>query len=71
VSRQSFARWLMSKLLGAFLIYILLFWVFPILNIRHTQMIFYEFYGWIIGTLSLADFISYILITPLRIFKRE
>ena len=71
MNREIIARWLMSKLLGAFFVSVLIFWIFPKLQIDWTNMSFYEFYGWVVGVLSLAGFISYLLITPPKIFKRK
>ncbi len=71
MSRESIARWLMSKLLGAFFIYVLMFWLFPMLQMDWMKMSFFEFYGWLVGSLSVASLISYLLITPPKIFKRK
>ena len=60
----------MSKLLGSFFIYFLFFWLFPMLQIDWASMNFFEFYGWITGTLLLTGVISYILVTP-EFFKRK
>jgi len=61
----------MSKLLGAFFIYVLMFWLFPMLQMDWAKMSFFEFYGWLVGSLSVASLISYLLITPPKIFKRK
>lgn len=67
MNRISIARWVLSKLLGAYLIYILLFWLSPRFQIDWTKMIFYEIYGWLVGIISLASLISYVLLPPPKV----
>lgn len=67
MNRISIARWVLSKLLGAYLICILLFWLFPRFQIDWTKMIFYEIYGWLVGIISLASLISYALLPPPKV----
>lgn len=64
LNRISIARWVLSKLLGAYLVYLLLFWLFPRLQIDWANMIFYEVYGWLVGIISVASLISYVLLPP-------
>ena len=64
MNRLSIARWVLSKLLGAYLVYLLLFWLFPRLQIDWANMIFYEVYGWLVGVISVASLISYVLLPP-------
>lgn len=64
MSRKTIARWLVQKLLGGLFIYILFFWIFPILKINWKTLNFYEFYTWITTTLFVTSAISYLLLPP-------
>jgi len=68
---KTVARWLLQKLLSGLAIYMLIFWIFPILRINWNTLNFYEFYAWITATIIVASAIPYVLLPPeLRIKDR-
>ena len=64
MNRKTIARWLIQKLLGGLSIYLLIFWIFPMLKISWNTLNFYEFYAWITATLIVTSAISYVLLPP-------
>jgi len=64
MNRRTIARWLIQKLLGGLSIYLLIFWIFPMLKISWNTLNFYEFYAWITATLIITSAISYLLLPP-------
>ena len=72
MNRIEIARWLLSKLLGAYFVYLTMFWLFPTLEIDWLNMKFYEMYGWLVGIISLASLISYALLPlPKKIEEKK
>lgn len=68
---KTVARWLLQKLLSGLAIYMLIFWIFPILRINWNTLNFYEFYAWITATIIVTSAIPYVLLPPeLRIKDR-